>query len=968
MTIRFVCDSCNRMLEAPDGSAKRTAICPGCSAPFVVPGQRENDQPIVDAEVVEEPETARTPWEIKLLETLQRPLQVVEFLDPPQSMPPKREAHHPPSDHQDLSSGPVQTISESPPEDSRMEPSYSRDTNGGQSSETRDSSEAETEKPVSSSDWLQWMLGAFLDPRSIQWLLWLGGGLMILGLVIWLISTGIFSQPLPLAVLFGVASLGTLAAGWVVTLRTKYKLAGRALTFVGCVVAPLNLWFYHSQELLMLDQGLWVAGVVCVGLYIATVLILRDALFLYAVEAGITLTSVLLLGSIGQATSASYLSLLLVSLGLISIHGYFAFPAKAEMFDRKRFGLPVFWSGHLQLLGGLVVLFATQLVGYMQPMVRFFELPEGTELLTNSPWVSGLIWLTAAYLYFGSDLLIRKIGVYIYAGAFSLVMAEITLLGIDWLGVEGIMTILALSACGVSLTTKFVKSSDHHYARVVAPLALILSIGPVLLGILLHFNSNFSIPAQIDWSYTITWKFVLASLVVAGANRVSAFLYQGISQSLSTVYIFFSAGALILAAAGGVQLVGLELLPQFMVLMLIPLGYLIAARLWRGQSPEHPVGWVAQAATIFLLGNLLVGTIKLAVSSGMTGIEHLHVSIILLEAALFYGLASVFGHTRRYGYFCAAALCGAMWQMLIFLNFPQALLATLIAFIGLGLIVASRVMGIGLMTVYGEDGTERQVNRGRGYSISWIGHGSLSTALIIALLSGLANVAAVEMGERELVLIDWLNLGLVTLASAIAIGVSPRGPWPRVYGVGTIGMFALVFLTINVASDLSPMRKLEIFLVVVGCLILSASYVARFREAAGEPPQSAVTLGLWWGSLLITLPIFATVMHHWATQGGFATYDEFALITFCVLLLATGLVWQVKASTILGGGTLFVYLTVLSISLIHRPQVTIGIYLAIGGGVLFAIGLLLAVCRDRLSKLPESIAKREGVFKVISWR
>ncbi len=63
-----------------------------------------------------------------------------------------------------------------------------------------------------------------------------------------------------------------------------------------------------------------------------------------------------------------------------------------------------------------------------------------------------------------------------------------------------------------------------------------------------------------------------------------------------------------------------------------------------------------------------------------------------------------------------------------------------------------------------------------------------------------------------------------------------------------------------------------------------------------------------------------------------------------------------------------VYLCVLIVSIIHHPQVAIGIYLAAGGGLLFAVGLGLAFYRDHLLALPDQVASRKGVFGVIGWR
>jgi hypothetical protein len=214
---------------------------------------------------------------------------------------------------------------------------------------------------------------------------------------------------------------------------------------------------------------------------------------------------------------------------------------------------------------------------------------------------------------------------------------------------------------------------------------------------------------------------------------------------------------------------------------------------------------------------------------------------------------------------------------------------------------------------------------------------------------------------------DWLALGLMIGASVLAAALA-RGAWRRVYVTGAIALAALAFVTLNLAIDLSIWRKLEIFLVAAGVILLGTGYIGRFREAAGHEDKEMITFSLWLGSLLAAVPLIVAVFHQWATTPQFALYDEFALLTITILMLASGTVWQVKASTLIGGATLTMYLCVLIVSLLYRPNVAIGIYLAVGGALLFGAGLLLAIYRDRLIALPDRIAKREGVFRVMGWR
>jgi hypothetical protein len=47
---------------------------------------------------------------------------------------------------------------------------------------------------------------------------------------------------------------------------------------------------------------------------------------------------------------------------------------------------------------------------------------------------------------------------------------------------------------------------------------------------------------------------------------------------------------------------------------------------------------------------------------------------------------------------------------------------------------------------------------------------------------------------------------------------------------------------------------------------------------------------------------------------------------------------------------------------------TAAIWMTIGGGLIFGSGIVLSVYRDRLLTLPAQVKRREGVFRVLTWR
>jgi hypothetical protein len=63
------------------------------------------------------------------------------------------------------------------------------------------------------------------------------------------------------------------------------------------------------------------------------------------------------------------------------------------------------------------------------------------------------------------------------------------------------------------------------------------------------------------------------------------------------------------------------------------------------------------------------------------------------------------------------------------------------------------------------------------------------------------------------------------------------------------------------------------------------------------------------------------------------------------------------------------YLVTLLMFITMIPEIkTAAVLLTIGGCVIFGTGLLLSIYRDRLLMLPDKIKRREGVFRVLSWR
>ena len=106
----------------------------------------------------------------------------------------------------------------------------------------------------------------------------------------------------------------------------------------------------------------------------------------------------------------------------------------------------------------------------------------------------------------------------------------------------------------------------------------------------------------------------------------------------------------------------------------------------------------------------------------------------------------------------------------------------------------------------------------------------------------------------------------------------------------------------------------------------------------------------------------------WRHANQFHWPDELGLLLVGSVLFLTGPAFRLRSTTLAGVLALTVYLTTLLIYLPWSQMSMAAICLMVGGAVIFGVGLLLSLYRDRLLALPEQIKKRQGLFRVLSWR
>ncbi len=827
------------------------------------------------------------------------------------------------------------------------------------------------EQPLKSKPPSRPILEVLLDPHSIQLLLAAGGGLLVLGLVIWLSSLGLFDNPGVVAACLGLGNALLLAGGVALLKFTRYHTAGRSLTLLACMVMPLNLWFYHTHNVITLEGHLWVAALVCCIVYAASAIMLRDPLLVYVLCGGVALTGLLFLADIGRFSEIFAPSLLLMILALAALHAEMAFPTGEGDFSRERFGRAFFWSAQALLASSLGLLLGGQLTGWLHgPIFQWWGF--AAPVVARREFLPWTIFLTLAgtYAYVYADVVVRQKGVYVYLAALTLLWSEVQFLALlNLTNAEPIIIItLSLTALAVNAFQHFLPRDDR-LSHALPPLGLILSFMPVLLGLVLHIWATFYLDRDA-WAFDINWGQVIALIITALVCRLSAYWTRKTHPSVSMAYFFATAAATMVAAASLAWKIGLEPWEkQAPLLMLIPIAYIVSALLYRDHSPSKPLAWVAQVSTaIMILGSFGVAfdLTPRAVQPVVGRDLNLLLALFALEAAVFYAIAAFVGKEAWNVYLGTAMLCGALWQLLTYWSAPDAIFPLAFAGTGAALLVAYRFAVLDRVQL--SKLAEAAFQSANGLmSLGFLSGVLLSLSRLLVDRGRLQILAGADADWKSPLVTLAIVLGLLAGLSVLASLIVAHSSWRRWYVVLAILEGILLMLTIYRLIDFSPWQQLELLCVVLGVIFLVIGHTGWAKE--DELQSEWVSFALFFGSFLVVTPLtIASLVYRFGFE--ISAIDELGLVIASVALIGSGILCRLKSTTFFGCAAMAIYL-IMVFAYMHRflrEQVIVGIYLTIGGALLFGIGLVLSVFRDRLLALPDKIKRREGLFRILTWR
>ncbi|MDB5325153.1 MAG: hypothetical protein JWM57_722 [Phycisphaerales bacterium] len=791
-----------------------------------------------------------------------------------------------------------------------------------------------------------------LDPQSIRWLLGSGGVLLAVGLVIFLSSLGVFKNAMVVASAMGAGTLAMLAGGIAMIRWTRHSLPGRAMALLGCLVMPLNLWFYNANHLVTLDGHLWVAAMVCCVLYGIAAFVLEDPLFVYVLFGGIAMTGMLALADLHRVVEISAPATLLVTLGLISLHAERAFADDEGPFSRKRFGLACFWSAHGMIGLGLILLLGSQIATWMP---NFGYGLHHIAALPSNAYLALALVLAGGYACVYSSLVVRRSAIYGYLAGACLLWAE--LLGVQIAHLTNhlpvLLSTLALTSLAMNIAASLLsKNTADHRQPLAGPFAF-LGIGvmtiAVAMGVIPQARTVLpGVPAILNFS--VTWNYVGVIALAAVSCRIAASLNARTGEGLSVAYHFAAAVATFTGAAGLLTLIGLNTWPaEATVLMAVPMIYLLASIFHKDGPAKRALPIIAGASATVLTFSSLIASGSQWISPMAGQATDLWLAAFALEGAVFFAISAATSRGKFNVYFAAAMVCGMIYQLLGFWALPLQSYNIAIAVAGVAGLIAYRFVG-----------AESRGKDDKANALFVCANALVSLPMVAVMLMSLSRLA---VGHMDLSMLP--TPAILSGIALIAALTSAKGT-RRWYLALTISQVALSLLALAHYSTLSLPRKLEMLSVIAGLGLLVAGYVVWYREQNGK--SDGVGFCLLTGALMAGLPpaMFA-IVNRFGFQVSFV--DELALITIAVLMFLTGLMSRVRATTLIGGGLLTCHLVILVVSVFvgMKEQLAVGAYVAIGGAALFGIGLVLSVYRDRLLEMPQRIKYRQGLFRVLAW-
>lgn len=811
-----------------------------------------------------------------------------------------------------------------------------------------------------------------LSPLMLQRMMASGGGILVLGFVGWLWSIGIFESPVVVAVTIGVLNFAVLAGGIALVRISRYRLAGNGLTHLAALAMPLNIWFYSAQGLITIEGGghLWIPAAICCGIYAAVARLLRDPMFVYTLVGGYVLTGLLFLAdeSVGRFWALLPPATFLVGTAWSCICAQRFFPDEGD-FSKERFGAAFRNCGFVVLTGGLGIVLCGQLTCLFGEAFGLSKLPLLASEQMQRLWAFALIAGSAIGLV--GDYLTAKTRVKFVS---SLAMVGWSILALmNVLSLQPTLPHLTIVVCLViignvvhetRLLARILKreeslggSASQHSIEIGgwAPCALALGVlGFIQFCGQFYVSDSNLVIAPVGWLSAIS--LVMTSAVCFAVWSATRLKQENEGVAAGGLCDMAAMGGLV-AAWGAMSIgfaLGIATLDIIVALgLLLPVGCMLLGR-WSQQAAVRDGCYASAVAGVSML---LICSASVAIA-GLASPYSIHVTLAWISAiaAAVYLLAArtTASPSQIVGY-GAATVCTSQLLILAGLNSDYAM------------VLAASVMGLGLAIVNAlrrNSVTEPEFTDGNKLEVpanTLVVAGSVMTMLLS--LSRVIEHRAVP--GLFVLLVGQLAIVGVTGWLAMIDG------WRRTFRATSLGIAATGILVFNSFLDAHWLHRVELASMSLGIVLLAMGHVGWYRE--GEHEDEMASVGLWLGSLLVTVPVGLGLVFYRTfevdTQTTWMLFHEITALVVSLGLLGAGFACRIRSTTIMGVTLLTTYVVSI-LSLMQWPSQlqSVSVVMMVAGGCFFLIAVVLSIYRDRLVALPADIRAGKGVFRVLQWR
>ena len=454
---------------------------------------------------------------------------------------------------------------------------------------------------------------------------------------------------------------------------------------------------------------------------------------------------------------------------------------------------------------------------------------------------------------------------------------------------------------------------------------------------------------SVDWLYLMGMGAAgVAGAIVSYSGGKERGSLAAVGSGLAATLFVFGMTSVLGLAAWDVSLP---------LMLALPVGIaagMLAHPPIRGRKLEAAAYAMVALALPVAVGASVVGTgLRVEAFSG----EHspLMMTLILTEAAIFFLLNSIRTQSPVSIVLGAISASGAVWQSMHYAGAPHVAYLLCFGTIGLAIVLIERVR---MSLKDGEAATESPL-------------GAFGDAMLSISGVGCIFLTLNQMWNGEFAWSTLLSLGGFLIAalvvSAVHRPVSLRS-WYRTLASGEV---VAMFLLMTFGSGLEAWQKAEIITAAVGMLMLIGAHIGWARET--EEQEDWVSLGLVVGSGLTVAPfLLGMLVQRFDFDGAETSWrlaHEIGTLVLGLLLLGSGILCRLRATTIAGAATTLIYVGTLVVFIRLPEQLQhMAVYMMIGGGIFFGVALLLSIYRDYLLALPERVRTGKGLFRVLTWR